>query len=140
MARTTARPTARIRSKFRMPGDRVNPSIDLSAPSSHLACTGAIDGPEVAAADSHFCDVDRASEPRSPPIRFATPDPNDHIDLLAGADVFFVEYDTEFFGVGSPPTVRQLDKAYRLKAISMHPDKNGGSKAAKEAFHSVSPD
>ena len=65
---------------------------------------------------------------------FAERDPEDHISLHAGADVFFVEDDHVFFKVSQNPTVKEIDKSYRHLAISMHPDKNGGSVHAKETF------
>ena len=64
----------------------------------------------------------------------ADPSPNDHVSLLEGADVYFVEDDAEFFKVGAHPSVNDVDKAYRKLAIKMHPDKNGNSSDATEAF------
>ena len=66
--------------------------------------------------------------------RRAQPDPDDHISLVAGADVYFIEDDALSFKMGNDSTIKDLDKSYRQLAISMHPDKNGGSVVAKEAF------
>ena len=63
-----------------------------------------------------------------PPGRhFAKRDQDDHISLLAGADVYFVEKDCVFCKVSPHPSVKELDKSDRQLAISMRPDKDGGS-------------
>ena len=65
----------------------------------------------------------------------SNPNPQIHISLLEGVDVYFVEDDFVFFNINDiEPTVKDLDKSYRQLAIKMHPDKHGGSVQAKEAF------
>ena len=78
--------------------------------------------------------VEETPPPQASSASYAEPDPADHISLVAGADVFFVEDDFVFFNVSPAPSVKELDKSFRQLAVKMHPDKNGGSVQAKEAF------
>ena len=60
--------------------------------------------------------------PSLPARDSAERDRSDHISLLAGADVYFVEDDFEFVQVSLDSTIQELDKSYRQLAVSMHPN------------------
>merc|ERR1712039_31153 len=45
--------------------------------------------------------------------------------------------DYRYFGLTQDAEDKELDAAYRKKAKKMHPDKNGGTEEAKEAFQEM---
>lgn len=47
------------------------------------------------------------------------------------------DIEREFFGIGKDATKSDLDKAYRKLAKRMHPDKNGGTTSANQAFQNM---
>jgi len=47
------------------------------------------------------------------------------------------DVDNEYFGIFTDATEKDLDNAYRRLARTLHPDKNGGTEAAKQQFQAM---